>query len=197
VQCCGHGLLAVAALLFRQGVSVVRLAMNGSLVEAELEPTTDTIWLTFNSHAALRAPHEEPGLQVAQLSALLGVEPHQVSDVALAGAQDGYLVIRLREECDLTAISPPGPRLARITQRALIATSLLDDAGAIGLRYFAPQHGVPEDSATGSAMRVLARYWADRFQDLTATQFSPAGGELFSSLRGATTRIGGRVVTGE
>lgn len=194
VQCCGHGLLAAAALLFaRQSTASAQLSMNGSLVEAALDHHSHIIWLSFASLEPLQAQPQDQDLR-SGLARMMG-SGHACSDVKLAGPDDGYLVARLPDGFDLTSLSPPGAALEQITRRALIATTLLDAAGAIGLRYFAPQYGVAEDSATGSAMRVLARYWADRFQNLTATQFSPAGGELFSSICGATTRIGGRVVT--
>ncbi len=65
----------------------------------------------------------------------------------------------------------------------------------IQYRYFAPQFGVPEDSATGSAMRVLAAYWQQRGygDEQRALQRSAAGGWLLSRVEGERTWIGGHV----
>jgi predicted PhzF superfamily epimerase YddE/YHI9 len=65
-------------------------------------------------------------------------------------------------------------------------------ADAIQLRYFAPQYGVPEDTATGSALRVLAEYWSPRFTRLTAEQCSPAGGLLLAQWTPDHIDVGGR-----
>lgn len=43
------------------------------------------------------------------------------------------------------------------------------------LRYFAPWHGKPEDSATGSAQSCLAPYWLRDGEEGLAHQLSPAG----------------------
>ena len=198
IRLCGHGLLAAAATLFAMsGDSTTRLAMNGSIMAAAREPGSDIIWITFATAGIQRGIDTSRQSSWSAIPALLGLKPEQMTDAALSGGEDGYLVVRVPDGFDLTVISRPGRGLVNFTRRALIVTSLVDRAGAIGLRYFAPQHGVEEDAATGSAMRILAAYWADRFHQLTATQYSPAGGELFSILSGRSTRIGGRVVATE
>lgn len=196
IQCCGHGLLAAASELFTMtGRSSACLAMNGSLIEAERQPGSDLVWIAFSTAAIERAGSGQLQHGAAGIADLLGLQIQHITDMATSGGDDGYLVLRLRDEFDLTTLSPPGQSLADITGRALIATTLLDRAGGIGLRYFAPRHGVGEDTATGSGMRILAGYWSDHFDQLWATQYSPAGGELFSRIAGTITRIGGRVVT--
>ena len=63
------------------------------------------------------------------------------------------------------------------------------------MRYFAPQYGVEEDIATGSAMRVLAQYWSSRFKQLTVYQCSPQGGLLLSRHTATHVEVGGRCVS--
>lgn len=117
---------------------------------------------------------------------------------ALAGGDNGYLVLEWPAGFDLSRLPIPDYGLRRRTPRAVIATCVDRDDPAIDvkLRYFAPQHGVPEDTATGSAMRVLATYWMNRelADGLRAYQCSPYGGELRSRIREGITWIGGRVV---
>ena len=124
--------------------------------------------------------------------------PLQPWRAARAGDESGYLVLEWPAGFDLTSLRVPDYGLRRRTQRALIATCVdRDDPGVdVRLRYFAPQHGVPEDTATGSAMRVLANYWMNRELNggLHAYQCSPFGGELRSRLRGELTWVGGRVI---
>ena len=63
-------------------------------------------------------------------------------------------------------------------------------------RYFAPNHGIDEDPATGSAHCVLAPYWAARLgkQQLKARQISARGGELVCTMGGDRVTIAGRAV---
>jgi len=70
------------------------------------------------------------------------------------------------DDFDLKHIAPPDNGLSNWPQRAIICTAAQPSTGtdAITLRYFAPQYGVVEDTATGSAMRVLADYWSHRGQ---------------------------------
>ena len=90
--------------------------------------------------------------------------------------------------------------LGKFTRRALIATCeshFSHDLAKIESRYFAPQYGVPEDPATGSAMRVLALYWQQQGlgPQLSNYQRSASGGLLFSEIANANhVDIGGRIV---
>lgn len=116
---------------------------------------------------------------------------------AEAGGEAGYLVLEWPSGYDLTTLPIPDYGLRRRTQQSIIATSVDTDHPDIDvqLRYFAPQHGVPEDTATGSAMRVLATYWMNRelAEGLRAYQCSAHGGVLRSRIREELTWIGGRV----
>lgn len=124
--------------------------------------------------------------------------PSQPWRAAIAGEENGYLVLEWPAGFDLESLPVPRSVLRLRTGRALIATCIdeSDPAIDVQLRYFAPQHGVPEDSATGSAMRVLATYWRNRDLDdgLRAYQCSSYGGELRSRIRGELTWVGGRVI---
>jgi PhzF family phenazine biosynthesis protein len=63
-------------------------------------------------------------------------------------------------------------------------------------RYFAPNYGIDEDPATGSAHCVLAPYWAGRLgkQELRARQISARGGDLMCTLSGDRVTLAGRAV---
>jgi predicted PhzF superfamily epimerase YddE/YHI9 len=188
IQCCGHGLLAAAHSWQRQlQCEVVELLMNGSVILSWREG--DITWLRF---APMRmhdevVPHWLPqvfsGSQQAHVAANVG----EASD---------YLVLRWPDGFDLTCLPRPAATLAQWTKRAVICTAARPEwgEGAVQLRYFAPQYGVVEDAATGSAMRVLAQYWSFRFSQLIAYQCSPGGGLLLSRRTAAHIDVGGRCV---
>ncbi|GAB5413856.1 MAG: hypothetical protein Cons2KO_14590 [Congregibacter sp.] len=117
--------------------------------------------------------------------------------VAQAGDDGGYLILEYPANFDLRTLPVPDYGLRRRTLRSLIVTCADEENSGVDiqLRYFAPQHGVPEDTATGSAMRVLASYWLKRElgNHLCAYQCSPDGGLLFSEHAGATTWVGAHV----
>jgi len=117
---------------------------------------------------------------------------------AEAGGDGDYLVLEWPENSDIARLPLPGATLAQHTTRAVIATCIVNGSASLGgehvqLRYFAPQYGVSEDTATGSAMRVLACYWQSRGlgDQLQGLQRSPEGGWLFSRMSGDKVWVGG------
>lgn len=112
----------------------------------------------------------------------------------------GYLVAELPAGSDLSRIDPPGTELAAHTARALIVTCPVDPGASSNeesfhYRYFAPQYGVPEDPATGSAMRVLTQYWHGRGLNgkVQARQCSRGGGLLWGEAANEKIWVGGHV----
>lgn len=113
---------------------------------------------------------------------------------AIAGDTRDYLIFEWPSETqNLATISADFNTIKTHTQRAVIATQWLATNKPsnqclphydFAQRYFAPQYGSNEDSATGSAHRVLASYWHNRTgqKRFTAWQCSAAGGILHSHL---------------
>jgi predicted PhzF superfamily epimerase YddE/YHI9 len=186
IQCCGHGLLAAAHHWQRRlQRRTVNLSMNGSRIASWCEG--DITWLRFNGMRTAHCAVPEWLQQVFSAAA-------PVQAAATGGDAHGYLVLQWPDGFNLQQLSRPGEVLSAFTERALICTSAQPEwgEGFIQLRYFAPQYGVDEDAATGSAMRVLAQYWSPRFQALTAYQCSPSGGLLKSRHTAACVEVGGR-----
>ena len=157
------------------------------------------VWLRF-PHARI-----ENTSGYDALPALLGATP---TGYAVVGDEDGYLIAEFPPDTALERITPPGDRLSAITGRALIVTcpaeihgdaTAADAPALIRYRYFAPQHGSAEDTATGSAMRILAKYWHDKGLGarLTAHQCSPRGGLLQARIDAQGTWVGGSVIQKE
>lgn len=185
IACCGHGLLA-AAWHWQQRLqrSHLKLRMNNSPVDSWREQ--HETWLRFK---------RRPTTICEVPTWFSSVFPAQSPPLAAAGAggEQGYLVLQWPDGVDLKRIDPPLACLAGYTQRALICTAAQPLAGdeAIQLRYFAPQYGVDEDIATGSAMHILADYWAGRFQQLRARQCSNTGGDLLARVSAKHVEVGG------
>ncbi len=64
------------------------------------------------------------------------------------------------------------------------------------MRYFAPQHGVNEDKATGSANRVLASYWKSKLNQrkLKARQLSVEGAVIEVECDKQMVWVSGKVI---
>lgn len=161
--------------------------MNSSTVQSWRDD--EMTWLSFDTLNTRRC-------ELPQWIKQVFPYPVQPIAAATAGDDQGYLVLQWPDSFAMAQLPQPQACLSGYTHRALICTAAQPDAGtdAIELRYFAPQYGVEEDSATGSAMRVLAHYWSPRFDSLSARQCSPAGGQLFAHFRGSRSEIGGRCV---
>jgi len=189
ISCCGHGMLASAACWARQWRGDGTLSMGDSQLPCRFADRR--IWLGFSTVQTTTCPIP------AWIEDVLGV---QALGCATAGAQDGYLVAELTADSCLADIPVPDASLGTHSRRALIVTCAVTADRAlrgenIQLRYFAPQYGVAEDAATGSAVRVLAGYWQQRGlgDELQALQRSPAGGLLWSRVQNQTTWVGGYV----
>lgn len=191
IVCCGHGLLSAAYYwMSKQGVSKINLQMNGAQIQAYFEK--DKVWLSFEPITTTQTA-VPPWL--AEL-----IDNHQAMAAATAANDNGYLIIQWADNYPLESLSRPGKALAEFTQRALIYTAKhpaqtpAQSEVFIQFRYFAPQYGVDEDTATGSAMRVLIDYWATALKQplsLTAIQVSVNKGLLMARLRDKKVEVGG------
>ena len=191
IQCCGHGLMAAAhAWMTRLGQDALTLFMQGSRVESW--QSRGETWLRFS--ALEMQSCEVP----AWVRDVLSIPSNPVS-AAYSGGSSEYMVLQWPDGFDLRSLTPPDETLANYTQRALICTAARPEVAdrAIELRYFAPQYGVREDAATGSAMRVLAAYWSSRFDRLLGHQCSSSGGRLLSRWAPNYVEVGGVCVVTE
>lgn len=190
IALCGHGLLSCAHTWLARWQAVGTLVMGHT--EVQCQAAGPLVWLQFPL-VDIATVTTDP-----RLAALLDAQPLACAHV---GAADGYLIVELAPDFPLESIAAPGQRLQAITDRALIvtcasSTGLADADALIHCRYFAPQHGSAEDTATGSAMRILAQYWraAGLGPRLVAYQCSPGGGLLYSAVEDNAVWIGGKVI---
>lgn len=181
---CGHATLASAHVLF-QHVRAIRgteVSFSTRSGVVSVSRVADRLVLDFPARPPTRC--ETPD---ARLPQALGASPR-----IIYRSRD-YLAVFEKEE-EIAALQPDLALLNKIG--AVIATAPGSECDFVS-RYFAPNHGIPEDPVTGSAHCALVPYWSDCLgkQTLYARQISRRGGELFCENRGDRVKIGGSAVT--
>jgi len=174
---CGHGLLALSHHMHAAGATGAREVLS------PYDSSSGTPYRTWQLYADAQAPGV---LMPAQRSTEIPDHTHWMHQAlrksgipsqCLYACPNGVSIVVLREkdellrlDADAIAALPVGNN----TPGALIAALRLPDGG-YGFRYFAPWHGKPEDSGTGSAHSYLAPLLAAARTPVTALQFSPEG----------------------
>lgn len=186
IQICGHGLLATAHILKKRFKCVTTLSNN--YMQTDIRYSNKQIWLGFES---------KPIKKVNSLKLLENcfIEPPCYS--AVSGGEDGYWILEWPSNTNLKTLSPNFKKITQQTTRAIIATQISSHPDFdINLRYFAPQYGTNEDTATGSACIILANYWykrTSRFQ-FKAQQLSEEGAVINCKLEQNKTWINGTII---
>ncbi|AKE52240.1 PhzF family phenazine biosynthesis protein [Kangiella geojedonensis] len=188
IQLCGHGLLASAKVIAQDSqYESFNLLTRDSLVSCQYNPHQNNLEIAFRELKAteVSAP--------TWLSDCFNVKPSKVSK---AGPEDGYWVMEWPRDMALSDLVVEPDILMEKTQRAVIATQQSSNSDYdYNFRYFAPQHGVLEDKATGSAHRVLVSYWHQHLNkcNFKARQYSIEGAELIGRIEGEDVWISGNV----
>jgi PhzF family phenazine biosynthesis protein len=182
VDLCGHATLASAHVIFehfnREAQSVTFESKSGPL---RVDRRDDSLVLVFPSLAPA------PRAAIPELAAALGAAP-------LETLQAKSLLAVYATEHDVRALSPDFEAMRKLDAFGVIVTAPGTDVDFVS-RFFAPNVGVNEDPATGSAHCTLTPYWAARLgkHSLRARQVSERGGELWCELAGDRVRIAGHV----
>lgn len=192
VDLCGHATLASAAVVFGrlrpEAGSVAFSTRSGPLTVTR---EGDLLALDFPA-----IPAEPSAMPPPALIEGLGQTP-----TATLVASNYMAVFAAPGE--VASLEPDMAALAQLHPAGVIVTAPGGNAAGAGdaapdfvSRFFAPSHGIPEDSVTGSAHCTLVPYWSARLgrTRLLAHQISARGGTLFCEDRGDRVRIAGRVV---
>jgi PhzF family phenazine biosynthesis protein len=192
VDLCGHATLASAHVVF----SYVAPSLERVIFDTRSGPLTvvrgsgDDMTMDFPAIVG-RVPDGADAL-ARRLAAVMG------SPVPLEIFTAPDLMVVFEDAADVLALSPQGglsDLLNDVSMRGLIATAPSDDARYDFVsRFFAPNHGIPEDPVTGSAHCKLMPYWAKRLgrTRLVARQVSPRGGTVICELKGDRVTLTGR-----
>ena len=186
VELCGHATLAsgyVVTNILTPGRRSVRF---DTLEAGPLEVTREDDLLAMDFPAW--PPEQQPA--DPRILAALGKVPGE-SFVA----RGRTLAVYERAE-DVAALKPDFAAMRQVPGADAIVTAPGADGIDFVSRYFAPNHGVDEDPATGSAHCVLTPYWAKRLgkNELTARQISARAGDLHCTLRGDRVTLAGHAV---
>ncbi len=192
VDLCGHATLASAHVVFNH-----------------VAPSLDAV--TFDTRSGpLTVTRGEGDLMTMDFPAIAAATPDGADEIgARVAAAMGTpapaevftapdLMIVFDDAAVVRALTPQGalgPLLSELGMRGLIATAPSDDDRYDFVsRFFAPNHGIPEDPVTGSAHCKLMPYWAKRLgrDRLTARQISPRGGTVICELKGDRVTLTGR-----
>ena len=161
-----HALIEDGAIQIEKGMTVVRQELGIGVLPIEVEQNEDGRWMITMTQGqptlgetmsdtkkiadALRVPVTEVGLENL---------PIQVSSTGLS-----QLMIPMRDSKQISSLSPDFELLKEL-ERKLNLTGCcvftLKKSGAdtlVHVRFFAPDAGVPEDPATGSAAGALGAY---------------------------------------
>lgn len=188
VDLCGHATLAAAHMLIAHGRwtgDAVRFRHGVSGVLGVARAPEGGLTLDFPAVAVTPA-----STAAAAVRGVLGLQEAsiwQAGPDVMAVVDDAALVY---------SHQPDMGKIAQLTAwRGVMITAR--EADGIVSRFYAPQSGVPEDHATGSAHCALAPFWASRLGrlTLTATQASPRGATLACTVAGARVQLSGHCVT--
>jgi len=193
VDLCGHATLATAAVVFRDmmpDAACVRFdTMTGVLTVAR---DGDKLVLDFPTESMA------PIADLTPYSTAFGQQPIK----AVRGVRDD--VIQFGSADDIAALDPDLSALRRLLPtRGFVATAKGCDRtqgnrdGGVDFvtRCFFPNHGIDEDSVTGSAYCIAAPFWAAETGKAVfhARQISARGGDLWLVIDGPRLKIAGHV----
>ena len=183
-EICGHATLATAWLVFNKlepaTASVTFATRAGKLSVARL--ADDRLEIDFPARPpSAVTPH--PDL----LPSLGGPKP-----VEVLAARD-YLVVYDSPDV-VRALQPDFGLMSKTDRHAIIVTAPGDNGFDCVSRFFAPGHGILEDSATGAAHATVTPYWTAKLgkPSLHAFQASRRGGYFDCTLRGSRVAFAGR-----
>ncbi|HKO00151.1 MAG TPA: PhzF family phenazine biosynthesis protein [Thermoanaerobaculia bacterium] len=188
VDLCGHATLASAHALWEERLldvnTIARFHTRSGLLTAQRDG--DRIELNFPATPATET--ETP----PRLAEALGTR------ALFVGYNGTDLLVEVESDAIVEALKPNLALIATVPARGVIVTAVSARADADFVsRFFAPQSGIDEDPATGSAHCTLAPFWSPRLGRTTfrALQLSARRGELAVTLDGDRVRLAGNAVT--
>jgi len=178
VDLCGHATLACAHVL---GVPVAFHTRSGMLTCNAADGGWIEMDFPEDRPVPIDPPHDGLG----------------IDDVRWWGRGRSDLVAELEDAAAVRSLQPDLSRLAAAGTRGVLVTATGDRPGIDCVsRFFAPNAGIPEDPATGSAHCTLAVLWGDRTdkRQLVGEQASARGGVVRMRRQAGRVILGGQAV---
>lgn len=188
VPICGHATLAAAHLVWEDGILARSEAIPFHTRSGVLTAALEDGWIRLD-FPSLAADDRVPPPGVAEA---LGTTPVRVA------AGPAFVLAELASEDAVRSLAPDFTRVAALGDFGLVVTARSErrDADFVS-RFFAPQAGIPEDPATGSAHCMLGPWWARALgrTELTGRQLSARGAIVRVRVRDDRVDLLGRAVT--
>lgn len=180
---CGHATLASAFVLFAEQKITADAIHFFSKRSGELmvSKKDDLFTLNFPADVWEAIPMPED----------VGLFFDTIPVMALRGKTDFVFVFE--NEVQIEKIKVDFQKIAELPARGIIITAKGEQVDFVS-RFFAPQSGINEDPATGSAHTTLIPYWAQVLgkTEMQAVQLSPRKGYLTCRHLGSRVEIGGQ-----
>ncbi|HXB13643.1 MAG TPA: PhzF family phenazine biosynthesis protein [Bacteroidia bacterium] len=182
---CGQATLAAAHILYtEEGYKGKEIHFNSQSGDLIVKKDGDYITLNFPIDTIERV--KTP----AELSIALNIKPQE----CFKGQMDFMLVYKSEKE--ILNLKPNFYAMKRIRARGFACTAKGTKSDFVS-RFFAPSHGIDEDSVTGSAHATLIPYWSKILgkKQMSAMQLSTRGGHLNCLDLGDRVEISGQART--
>lgn len=173
IQCCGHGLIAAAKTVFNEN-KIPNIYLNKNVFAANKAGEVD-LSLPRISAKNCELPAWAHNVMTFDRGSLLP------NNAAISDKLDGYLLFEFNPHLPLDVFSGLLLDLKTVcenTKRAVVIVQFDVKKHHLYMRYFAPQYGVNEDSATGSVMRFVGDYIMQTYNiaEYQVSQCSKEGG---------------------
>jgi predicted PhzF superfamily epimerase YddE/YHI9 len=192
VDLCGHATLAAAHALRQWGVADDAVALT-------FHTRSGPLGAVYEGHRiALDFPAAPP--TVAPLHECLRGQWSE-GTVRFSGRNEFFAFVVLSTAESVAAYEPDLPAIAGSGANALLLTAAGEPGSGADyvLRVFAPNVGIDEDPATGSAQCAAGPWWSEALgrpgEALVAHQLSPRGAVLYVRPDGDRVRISGHATT--
>jgi len=175
IQCCGHGLIAAAKVIFSRS-KLINIVLNRNIAAVNKD---DEIELSLPRISAKVCETAD----WANKAMTYGGECLLPNQTAISEKLDGYLLFEFNPNLSLDVFSELLLDLNTVcesTKRAIVIIQFDEENRHLYTRYFAPQYGVKEDSATGSVMRFVGDYIMQTYNiaEYQVNQCSKEGGYM-------------------
>ena len=194
VDLCGHATLATAHLLF-SGKYMARTFADNSIRFSSrsglLKVVKQGNRLTMDFPAAQMDTLEKADDVSNTITKALGV-------TAIDFKQSEDLLVVCDKNVDIRSLNPDIALLKTLPFRGVLVTAQSNDTNYdFFARFFAPNVGIDEDPATGSAYTLLAPYWASILNknSFKARQLSKRGADVDCEVKGDRVHISGSAVS--
>jgi len=160
IQCCGHGMIAAAKAIFSMSDKST-ITINNSISASYNADKTISLSLPRLLAQDVSLPGWLEDMLLYQGKSCLP------GKAALSAENDGYLLLEFETPLPVDVfrgLQVDSKAICENTNRAVVIVQFDQPKQHLYARYFAPQYGVEEDSATGSVMRFVGDYIEKKYQ---------------------------------